>query len=106
MYIYSCRKNHTDADHIGETTIKCAGRTIDREALASGLAPKSSVLVLVHGYNTDYDEVMSGYNTIVRGYGALYDRIIGFIWPGGDNFYDWKVAESFTPRAASYLDAP
>jgi len=45
------------------------------------------VLILVHGYNNNFETVSNTYNRLDQEFRRFnaYDEIIGFIWSGGDN---------------------
>lgn len=52
------------------------------------------VLFLVHGFNSDWEDVVASYSDLIRGIEPLehYDEIIGFVWPGGDHAWDYSQA--------------
>lgn len=55
------------------------------------------VLVLVHGYNNEIDDVMRAYR-IVADHVQLrladhYDAVLAYTWPGGDAATDWIAAK-------------
>ncbi|MBF0165123.1 MAG: alpha/beta hydrolase [Magnetococcales bacterium] len=62
------------------------------------------VLVLVHGYNNDFQEVMSAYDLLENKFNTIcpgrYDRIIGFIWPGGDHKLEYFSARRRCPESS------
>lgn len=58
------------------------------------------VLLLVHGYNNEFDDVVRAYSLIEDHIGRLmkdkYDLIIGYTWPGGDDRFDYFSAKTRT----------
>ncbi|GLS27385.1 alpha/beta hydrolase [Marinibactrum halimedae] len=106
MIIISARKSFDNADVLGAAhkikEIDLSNdkeiRTIESEKkLISELSGKK-VLILVHGYNNEQDEVYDAYSIIERKISkhlsTTYDAIIGYSWPGGDNRLDWWAAKS------------
>lgn len=74
------------------------------------------ILFLVHGFNSDSDEVLDAYAEIQENIASLvhngnrlqhYDAIIGYLWPGGNEFYDYhhavNRAGAVANRCASWL---
>jgi len=55
------------------------------------------VLVLVHGYNNEPEDVHRAYATIEGQVAKLvdgaYDLVVGYIWPGGDDPLDYFSAK-------------
>lgn len=62
------------------------------------LIKDKSVLVVLHGYNNDYEEALKFFSEIDHQYSKLYDTIICYLWPGGDNFWEYFQAK-FLVRA-------
>lgn len=58
----------------------------------------SRVLLLVHGYNNEYDEVLDAYQTVEQQVttqlAGQYDHVLGYSWPGGDYRLEWFAAKS------------
>jgi len=55
------------------------------------------VLMLVHGYNNEQDEVYDAYSVIENKtndfLGNEYDFVIGYSWPGGDKGLEWWASK-------------
>jgi esterase/lipase superfamily enzyme len=54
------------------------------------------ILLLVHGYNNDFNDVIRAYAIIEQNLNSIYDEIIAFSWPGGDNRFDYHAAKCKT----------
>ncbi len=69
------------------------------------------VLLLVHGYNNDEDDVCRAYGLIAQRVGAelagAYDVVVGYTWPGGDLRVSYPAArhraKACAPRLAARL---
>lgn len=83
-----------EVDLVGETP----STNISNANFLSALSGEK-VLVLVHGYNNEPEDVHNAYATLERRITAnvtgtaAYDRIIGYIWPGGDDALDYFAAK-------------
>ena len=84
-----------EVDLVGDLPSKDVG---DHVAFLSNLSGKK-ILVLVHGYNNEPEDVHNAYAIIenriassVTNDGA-YDQVIGYIWPGGDDPLDYFSAK-------------
>lgn len=70
----------------------------DHEAFLSDLSGKK-ILVLVHGYNNEPEDVHNAYAIIENRIASsvanenAYHQIIGYIWPGGDDPLDYFSAK-------------
>jgi len=69
------------------------------------IASKKKVLVLVHGFNSDWEDVIESYFDLAVGIDHLkhYDQIIGFMWPGGDHAWDYRDAARRTKAVGRRL---
>lgn len=107
MNIISCRRNFSDPDnlHASGHLFRDINFTDDSTTSSFGdvseYAPNianESVLLLVHGYNNEQDEVYDAYSIIEEKVQAqipgVYDRIVGYSWPGGDHRLEWWDAKS------------
>ncbi len=101
MLIISSRKNFNDPD-----TLKKHGhdykeidfntdlqmRNLSEDDLLNEVSGKN-VLMLVHGYNNEQDEVYDAYtiieNKLSEHTDNKYDLVIGYSWPGGDLGIEW-----------------
>ena len=106
MYIISSRLNFSNADDllpsghiIREIDLRddsLVGSFSDIDELLPNISGRR-VLMLVHGYNNEQDEIYDAYSIIeekVRTHlGSKYDDIIGYIWPGGDSRLEWSPAK-------------
>ena len=58
------------------------------------------ILLLVHGYNNEPEDVHNAYAVIEKHVtqfkpnNAAYDHVIGYIWPGGDDRFDYYSAKT------------
>lgn len=121
MYLVSARKNNWNPDVISDDDdtyghidladpdqLKIVmaqtskGSSENRENMLAKLSNKK-VLILVHGYNNTYTEVIEAYLKIagqVSNVKLGFDKLIGYTWPGGDSGIDWFQAS----KAANAID--
>ena len=70
---------------------------ISRNSFSSQVKNKK-ILLLVHGYNNEQEEVFDAYeiieNKVNQHLAGVYDLIIGYSWPGGDKALEWWDAKS------------
>lgn len=71
--------------------------------MPSGDFAGKRVLILVHGYRTDYESIVASYDTIERRIGHCYDKVIGFVWPGGWTRVGYQVSKRRADRSAVEL---
>ena len=123
MLFISTRKELDNEDQLGPTSYwdipivnqverpQAAGRQeLSLADLRSAVAGKS-VLILVHGFNNEFEDIIRAYDVIDSKIGAhlsdWYDEVIGFTWPGGDSPLDWyapkRRAGVVGPRLAQFL---
>ncbi len=83
-----------DVDLVGDQP----SSAVTENAFFKSIAGKK-VLVLVHGYNNEPEDVHNAYAILedrivasVTG-AAAYDHVIGYIWPGGDGAFDYFAAK-------------
>ncbi|MGR0480499.1 MAG: DUF726 domain-containing protein [Candidatus Electronema sp. V4] len=106
MIIVSSRQDFDDADRISKNgyavkEINLANDTVSgtlsMQDLWAALHGKTALL-LVHGYNNEQPQVHDAYSSILKRVNTLtphlYDVVIGYSWPGGDQFLDWWRAKS------------
>ena len=102
MYIISSRRYFSDPDRLS-----ASGHTIREIDFSNDSVSHSfkdfgefsarisgqRLLLLVHGYNNEQDEVYDAYSVIERKVQSHlnneYDLVIGYSWPGGDTELDW-----------------
>ena len=51
------------------------------------------VAVLIHGYNNDYEEAKGFFQKLSEGIKDNYDEVICYLWPGFDDFWEYKKAK-------------
>ncbi len=105
MRFVSCRKDFYNAEMLGPLS-----ESIDTGCtLAPYPKPQEGELLLVHGYNNRFGDVVSSYETIYnRAAEVLPDTpVVGFLWPGlGDKFFDhdlFRHAQAQADEAAMWL---
>lgn len=96
----------SDSDNIGNMD-KIAPQTqflwdpaFSNKSLSQSEIKDKKVLLVIHGYNNTFDwaiqsikEVNSTINKLEsKNNVCLYDLVIGYIWPGFDNFVDYGLA--------------
>ncbi len=97
MYIISSRRNFSDPDVLSATghmfreidlSTDSVDQSFDDPTQFTKEIARQRVLLLVHGYNNEQDEVYDAYSVIenkVRTHMTQeYDEVIGYSWPGGD----------------------
>ena len=107
MILISARKDFWDStrladqDEIRDVDLydDSLGAVIDGTELGRQLNNKT-VLLLVHGYNSEEDDVVRAYATIEDHINRLvanhYDLVMGYSWPGGDDPWDYFAAKRRT----------
>lgn len=125
MIMISARKDFwnstelSDTDEVRNVNLNddSLGDPVNRDVFLKQLDDKK-VLLLIHGYNNEEDDVVRAYNIIEgnvksllrNGNGTpLYDIIIGYTWPGGDDPLDYfaakRRASAVSPRVNRWIDA-
>lgn len=106
MLIISSRKNFSDPD-----ALKTHGHDYKEVDLLTDLPLRDlqegefldevsgkRILLLVHGYNNEQDEVYDAYtiieNKLSEHIKNEYDLVIGYSWPGGDKGIEWYSSKS------------
>lgn len=51
------------------------------------------VALIIHGYNTDYEKAIEYFKDVEEHSQGLYDKMIGYLWPSGDEFWEYYEAE-------------
>lgn len=124
MLMISARKDFwsstelSDTDEVREVNLNddSLGTPVAKDTFLKKLDDKK-VLLLIHGYNNEEDDVVRAYNIIEKNVNNLlhldsgspiYDMIIGYTWPGGDdplNYYSAKRrASAVSPRVNRWID--
>ena len=82
-----------EVDLVGNRTSK----DLDENKLFSTISEKR-ILMLVHGYNNEPEDVHNAYaiveSNITNLTAGQYDCVIGYIWPGGDDPMDYFAAKT------------
>ncbi|MEM9770751.1 MAG: alpha/beta hydrolase, partial [Cyanobacteria bacterium P01_D01_bin.73] len=107
MLIISARRNFSNSDYFSDNTFSVREIDLQSDTVINGnitndqfseMVKGKKVLLLVHGYNTEEDEVYDAYAVIERRiehhFNDVYDLVLGFSWPGGDQAWEWKQAKS------------
>jgi esterase/lipase superfamily enzyme len=116
MLLVSCRRNFwsaTDfsrADEVRRIDFSTGvGTSVTTAAYLSAVRRKR-VLVLVHGYNNEENDVIASYKLIdarmrllgfLGGASAPYDVVVGFVWPGGAAGMSFPFARLRAAESAS-----
>lgn len=109
MLMVSVRKEFWSSTELSDTdeirdvdlTDDSLGILVNDASFLSKINGKN-ILILVHGYNNEEDDVVRSYNAIERkmryhklyGTNGKYDIIIGYTWPGGDMALSYPAAKS------------
>lgn len=71
---------------------------IDRLSPIQEAVAGKRVLLLVHGYNNEFDDIVRAYDLVDSQSSRLmqgkYDLVIGYTWPGGDNRFEYFSAKT------------
>lgn len=118
MLMISSRENFWDSetlsnsDEIRDVVLdgEGLGEPIGQEEFINRLRNRR-VLFLIHGYNNEEDDVVRAYDIIERNVSAylgnMYDEIVGYTWPGGDDRFDYYSAKTrsgaVAPRVRRWL---
>ncbi|NOG47121.1 MAG: DUF726 domain-containing protein [Calditrichaeota bacterium] len=102
MLIISSRKNFDDPDNLSkkghlfkkiDLTSDSEIKDFKNEEEFIDEIKKQRVLLIVHGYNNEQDEVYDAYSVIESKVNQHlqneYDLVIGYSWPGGDKGLEW-----------------
>jgi esterase/lipase superfamily enzyme len=120
MFFVSSRVNLDNEDRIGseetywELTVENQRETRRQKVTLDTLrdfVDGKHILVLVHGYNNEFEDIVRSYDIIQakvdRHLDDFYDAVIGYTWPGGDSAVDWfgpkRRAGTVAPRLARAL---
>lgn len=121
MLIISSRKKFNDPDKLkshghGFKEINLltdlSVRDLQEDEFLNEVSGKN-VLLLVHGYNNEQDEVYDAYtvieNKLSEHTSNKYDLVIGYTWPGGDKGIEWysskRRANSVARRFRSLISS-
>jgi esterase/lipase superfamily enzyme len=88
---------------------------IDHQKQELSQLKQKNILLLIHGFNTDQEDVLQSYFLIQSeiekkfntGERKLYDQVVGYLWPGGGSgiaYYEAKGhAEAVSNRVANLM---
>ena len=106
MYIVSARARFSDPDVLSDTGHGFREIDLSNDGVLRTFADATdfgralagrSVLLLVHGYNNEQDDVYDAYAVIEdqlgRHVAGGHDDVIGYAWPGGDMGLDWWASK-------------
>ncbi|MFY0563984.1 alpha/beta hydrolase [Archangium lansingense] len=120
MYMISSREKFWSSTELSasdeirdvDLTDDSLGQKVSTDELRNVLRSKR-VLLLIHGYNSEEDDVVRAYTIIEKmltsnqGTRTQYDHILGYSWPGGDDPLDYfaarRKASAISRRVASWL---
>jgi len=101
VLIISSRKNFNDPDTLRQNGHKFKEidfqtdlpiRDLKEDEFLEEISGKN-VLLLIHGYNNEQDEVYDAYEVIQDNISTLtknkFDLVIGYTWPGGNKGIEW-----------------
>ncbi|GAA6151615.1 alpha/beta hydrolase [Pseudoteredinibacter isoporae] len=105
MIIISSRKSFNNPDELSDVghayrEIDFSNDSVVREMESHQLLTEltgKKVLMLVHGYNNEQDEVYDAYSVIEekidQHIAGEFDAVIGYSWPGGDKGLEWWTSK-------------
>lgn len=118
MLIISSRDNLwessdlSDSDKIIDVSLNddSLGKEVSIADFLGHLANKR-VLMLIHGYNNEEDDVVRAYNIIEQNINSnvsqQYDVVMGYTWPGGDDKFEYFAAKNrasaVSPRVGRWV---
>lgn len=107
MLFISSRMELSNEEQIGPDQfwdLRIRGGMVTSKRELSGLAEVQSavagkrILMLVHGYNNELEDVTRAYdlieNQVQRLMGNQYDLVIGYTWPAGNDRFDYFSAKT------------
>lgn len=103
MPVISDRENFQFGDAISEQThikmvdlnrIEPTKRMTVRDLLSS--VTDKNVLLVVHGYNMTYSHALDQFTHYQASFEKKYDIIIGYLWPGGNQWWEYRHARRRT----------
>ncbi|MGE0198607.1 MAG: alpha/beta hydrolase [Simkaniaceae bacterium] len=100
LFVVSERHDFKDADKLSHETFKrfvspehphhsWDMTSQDWEEVKAG----KNIAIVIHGYNTDYEKAIKYFKDVRKRSAALYDTIICYLWPSGDEFWEYFEAD-------------
>ncbi len=118
MLMISSRDNFWESEELSDydeirdvvLTDESLGTQVSESKFLQDIADKT-VLLIIHGYNNEEDDVVRAYRIIennIHGHmPGFYDLIVGYTWPGGDDGLDYFAAKrragTVAPRVGRWL---
>ncbi|MDX2129745.1 MAG: alpha/beta hydrolase [Chloroherpetonaceae bacterium] len=112
MIMISSRTDFWESDNLSDFDLfrdvnlsdESLGTEMTRDEVIKKISGKT-ILVLIHGYNSEPDDVIKSYQTLEENFKdwQFYDEIVGYTWPGGDNPFDYQAAKSRSSAVARRL---
>ena len=105
MLIISSRRDFSDPDALSNLGHSFRDIDFSNDAVVRSFqdiadfsqAIQGNILLLVHGYNNEQEDVYDAYSVIqekIRNrLSHQYDLVIGYSWPGGDDALDWYTSK-------------
>ena len=103
MSVISDRENFQFGDAISEQThikmvdlnrIEPTKRMTVRDLLRT--STDKNVLLIIHGYNMSYSHALDQFSLYQDSFAKKYDLIIGYLWPGGNQWWEYRHARRRT----------
>ncbi|MDC3250067.1 alpha/beta hydrolase [bacterium] len=91
MKFVTCRKDLVNPDRLGELAY-CEVKNNTDPVLSdfdSTFCEGERVLLVVHGYNEPYAQILEKMLQFENLYSSEFDSVVGFLWPGGDHFWEF-----------------
>lgn len=92
MKFVTCRKDLVNPDRLGELAyfeVEGESETPKLTSFDSTFEKGQKVLLVVHGYNEPYAQVLEKMLQFENLYAGEFDSVVGFLWPGGDHFWEF-----------------
>jgi hypothetical protein len=103
----SCRRDFSDADaDANPLQFRVQGRTATQaeflESVFTAVTHKQGrITVIVHGYNNKLEDIVEAYRKVADG--IPNSAVVGFVWPGGDDWLEYEEGSAQVPASAVAL---
>ena len=113
MYLISSRRKFWDNNAISKKPYRIGEVNLSRPTYRmkpkkvsdyKSLIRDKKILLLCHGYANEPYDVMRAYRTIEinqSSYIGYFDVVVGYTWPGGDDWSDYRAAKNRASAVAS-----